>query len=42
MQEMSYLDLIEMYMESGMNEDDASRTAYSEMFPDKYNPEDWE
>ena len=39
---MSYLERIEMYMEMGLNEDDAGREAYRDTHPEDYDSEDYE
>ena len=39
---MNYLDMVEQLMDDGMDEDTACREAYAIMYPEKYNPEDYE
>lgn len=39
---MSYLDRLNELMELGWDEDSASREAYAEFFPDRYDPDDYE
>lgn len=39
---MNFLERIDELMELGWDEDSASREAYAEFFPDKYDPDDYE
>ena len=39
---MNYLEMVEHFMDMGMDEDTACREAYAFMYPDKYDPEDYE
>lgn len=38
---MSYLDMIEYFMDLGYNEEEAEREAFRECFPDTFEAEDW-
>lgn len=38
----SYLDRLEELMDQGLDEDTASREAYAEFYPDKYDPDDYD
>lgn len=38
----SYLDRLEELMDQGWDEDTASREAYAEFYPDKYDPDDYD
>ena len=39
---MNYLEMVEHFMDMGMDEDTACKEAYAFMYPDKYDPEDYE
>lgn len=40
--QMNYLELVEHFMDMGMDEDMACREAYAFLHPDKYDPDDYE
>lgn len=42
LERMNFLELVETYMSMGLNESDACREAYRDMYPDKYEPEDYD
>lgn len=39
---MSFLEIVEELMDSGMDEESACREAYAQMYPESYDPEDYE
>lgn len=39
---MNFLERIEELMDMGWNEEDASREAYAECYPENYEPEDYD
>jgi len=39
---MNYLEMIEELMDMGLDEDTACREVYAQMYPENYNPEDYE
>lgn len=39
---MDFLELVEEFIQMGMDEDTACREAYAELYPETYDPEDYE
>ena len=39
---MDFLEMVNQFIDMGMTEDNACREAYATMYPDKYDPEDYE
>lgn len=39
---MSFLDLVKEFMAMGLDEDTACQEAYAEMYPESYDPTDYE
>ena len=39
---MDFLELVEQFMDMGMDEDAATREAYAVLYPENYDPKDYE
>ena len=39
---MSFLEMVEELMDMGLDEDSACREAYVQMYPESYDPDDYE
>lgn len=39
---MSFLEVVEMLMDMGMDEESACKEAYAQMYPERYDPGDYE
>lgn len=39
---MNFLEIVEELMDQGFDEESACKEAYAQMYPDRYEPEDYE